>query len=120
MIDSIFTEIFTKDLKKRNSIKLTRIFIAIFGIFSILVALKLKFILSSLLLALSFYSGALIIPALAGILGFKFRKEFVISAIVLGGAIALLGKVYGGTNANYILIFAFFINSIVLILGRRK
>lgn len=117
---SIFTEIFTKSLKNIKSIKLTRVFIGIFGLFSILVALKLKFILSSLLLALSVYSGALIIPCFAGILGYRFKKFYVLSAIIMGGAIALFGKIYGGTNSNHILILAFCINAIILITGRKK
>ncbi|WP_432205275.1 sodium:solute symporter family protein (plasmid) [Cetobacterium somerae] len=117
---SIFTEIFTKDLKTMKSIKVTRIFISVFGIFSILVALKLKFILSSLLLALSVYSGSLIIPCFMGILGYNFKKNYVLAAIVLGGGVALLGKIYGGPNSNYILIFAFVINALTLLLGRKK
>lgn len=117
---SIFTEIFTKSLKNIKSIKLTRVFIGIFGLFSILVALKLKFILSSLLLALSVYSGALIIPCFAGILGYRFKKFYVLSAIIMGGAIALFGKIYGGANSNHILILAFCINAIILITGRKK
>jgi SSS family solute:Na+ symporter len=103
-----------------KSIKVTRIFISVFGIFSILVALKLKFILSSLLLALSVYSGSLIIPCFMGILGYNFKKNYVLAAIVLGGGIALLGKIYGGSNSNYILIFAFVINALTLLLGRKK
>ncbi|MGL5670396.1 MAG: sodium:solute symporter family protein, partial [Cetobacterium sp.] len=117
---SIFTEIFTKNLKNIKSIKLTRIFIGVFGLFSILVALKLKFILSSLLLALSVYSGALIIPCFAGILGYRSKKSYVLSAIIMGGTIALFGKIYGGSNSNYILILAFCINAIVLATGRKK
>lgn len=117
---SIFTEIFTKNLKNIKSIKFTRVFIAIFGTFSILVALKLKFILNSLLLTLSIYSGALIIPCFAGILGYRFKKFYVLSAIIVGGITALLGKIYGGNYSNYILIFAFFINTLILITGRKK
>lgn len=115
---SIFTGIFTKNLENKSSIKFTRFFILIFGIFSILVALKLKFILSSLLLALSVYSGALIIPCFAGIIGYRANKKFVLTAIILGGLIALFGKIYGGNNSNYILIFAFFINTFILLIPK--
>lgn len=117
---SIFTEIFTKNLKNIKSIKVTRVFIGVFGLFSILVALKLKFILSSLLLALSVYSGALIIPCFAGIIGYRFKKSYVLSAIIMGGATALFGKIYGGSNSNYILILAFCINAIILTSGQKK
>ncbi|MGL5355112.1 MAG: sodium:solute symporter family protein [Cetobacterium sp.] len=117
---SIFTEVFTKNLEKQSSIKITRIFIALFGIFSILVALKLKFILSSLLLALSVYSGALIVPALAGIMGYRFKDNFVVTAIIFGGTVALFGKLYGGSNSNYILILTFILNSLILFIGRKK
>ena len=111
---SIFTQIFTGDLKNNKSIKTTRVFIGIFGIFSIFVAIKIKFILSSLLLALSVYSGALIIPCLAGMMGYRVGRKYVLSAIVIGGVTAFIGKIYGGANSSYILILAFILNSMIL------
>ncbi|MGL5964876.1 MAG: sodium:solute symporter family protein [Fusobacteriaceae bacterium] len=123
-LSSIFAQIFTGDLENRKSVGITRIFIALFGIFSIIVALKLKFILASLFLALAVFSGAFIIPTLAGLAGYKGRKEFTITAVTLGGMVAFLGKVYGNSdinsvmNSNYILILAFIINGVVLFIPK--
>lgn len=111
---SIFCQIFTGDLKTEKSVRMTRIFIAIFGGFSILVAIKMKYILSSLLLALTVYSGALIIPCFAGILGYRGEKTTTLLAIIAGGGVALYGKLYGGASANIILIGAFAVNSLIL------
>jgi SSS family solute:Na+ symporter len=112
---STFAQIFIKDLREESAIKLTRIFILIFGLFSILVALKFTFILPTLLLALAVYSGAFIVPCLAGILGYRCEKTYAILAILLGGGLALFGKLMGGTAGNITIIFSFFINLFVLI-----
>lgn len=114
-IASIFTQIFTKNLESKNSIKITRIFIGVFGFFSILLALKLKFILTSLLLSLSFFSGAFVFPTLAGLLGYKGRKEFTLLGMILGGATALIGKIY---EDNSIIILGFLINIFFLFLPK--
>ena len=112
---STFAQIFIKDLREKESIKLTRIFIIIFGIFSILVALKFTFILTTLLLAIAVYSGAFIVPCLAGILGYRCDKVYAILAIMLGGSLALYGKLTGGITGNLIIIASFIINFIILI-----
>lgn len=118
---TVIAGIFIKNLNSKKSINYTRIFIAILGIFSILVALKFKFILTSLLLALAVYSGAIIIPCLAGMMGYyNFKKNYVILAILSGGIIAFLGKVFGGNNANYILILAFIVNGGILFFSPDK
>jgi len=115
---STFAQIFIKNLREESAIKLTRIFILVFGIFSILVALKFTFILPTLLLALAVYSGAFIVPCLAGILGYRCEKKYAISAILLGGGLALLGKLTGGTAGNITIIFSFFINLFVLVIPK--
>ncbi|MGL5098994.1 MAG: sodium:solute symporter family protein, partial [Fusobacteriaceae bacterium] len=121
---SIFTQIFTGNLEDRKAVGVTRVFIGVFGIFSIFVALKLKFILASLLLALSVFAGAFIIPTLAGLMGYRGKKWYTLTAILLGGGVAFLGKVYGNSdatsfmNSNYILIMAFLINAAVLFLPK--
>lgn len=123
-ISSIFTQVFTGTLENKNSIKVTRIFIGIFGIFSIFVALNLKFVLTSLLLALSVFSGAFILPTLAGLMGYRGKKCFTLAAMLMGGVIAFLGKVYGNSdltslmNSNYILIMAFAVNAILLFIPK--
>lgn len=117
---STFTQIFIKDLREEKSIKLTRVFILVFGGFSILVALKFTFILPTLLLALAVYSGAFIVPCLAGILGYRCKKNYAVSGILFGGGLALYGKLIGGTPGNLIIIFSFLVNFIILASGRMR
>lgn len=117
---SLAAQVFLKDLRSTKAVFITRIFTVIFGGAAILIALKMKYILSTLLMALAVYSGSFIIPVLAGIFGFRAKKETVITAIVFGGAAALVGKFYGGDIGNYISILAFFINGGILFLGRNK
>lgn len=116
---SLFTQVFTKDLHNKKSIFFTRIFIVIFGVFSLLIAIKMKYILSTLLSALAIYSGAFIIPTFAGLFGFRVKEKVVIIAILSGGIIALIGKKYGGDIGNYISISAFFINALILYVGKK-
>ncbi len=114
---STFSQVFIKDLREENAIKVTRIFILIFGVLSILVALKFLFILPTLLLALAVYSGAFIVPCLAGIFGYRCNKYYALGAIVLGGSLALYGKLHGGTTGNLIIISSFVLNFVVLMSG---
>ncbi|WP_304206312.1 sodium:solute symporter family protein [Fusobacterium perfoetens] len=117
---SLFAQVFIKDLKKENSIFVTRILIVVFGFLSILVAIKMKYILATLLLALSIYSGAFIVPTFLGIFGFRAKEEIVITSIVVGGVVALIGKMVGGSVGNYISISTNFINGIILYLGKKN
>lgn len=117
---STFAQIFMKDLREEKSIKLTRVFILVFGGFSILVALKFTFILPTLLLALAVYSGAFIVPCLAGVLGYRCEKNYAVSGILFGGGLALYGKLMGGTPGNLIIIFSFLVNFIILASGRMR
>jgi len=111
---STFTQVFTGDLKEKKAITVTRVFILLFGLLSILIAIKLQFILASFFLALSVYSGAFIIPCLAGIFGYRASKSYVIAAILTGGGTALYGKLLGGGSANYYIILAFTLNALIL------
>ncbi|WP_028856819.1 sodium:solute symporter family protein [Psychrilyobacter atlanticus] len=117
---STFAQIFIKDLRDENAIRLTRVFILIFGLFSILVALQFTFILPTLLLALAVYSGAFIVPCLSGILGYRCEKKYALSGILVGGGLALYGKLMGGSTGNIIIISSFLINLIILIIPKLK
>lgn len=114
---SLFAQVFLKDLKSRKAVLTTRIFTVIFGFLALLIAVKMRYILSTLLLALAVYSGAFIIPTFMGIFGFRADKKIVVLSIVAGGITALIGKLYGGDTGNYISIGAFFINGGILFLG---
>lgn len=117
---STFAQVFIKDLRDKKAIRLTRMFVLIFGLFSILVALKFTFILPTLLLALAVYSGAFIVPCLAGILGYRCEKTYAILAILFGGSLALYGKLTGGTTGNMIIISSFLINLVILTIPKLK
>ena len=116
---SLAAQVFLEDLKSKKAIFITRILTIIFGIAAVIISLKMKYILSTLLLALAVYSGAFIIPVLVGIFGFRTRKEVVISAIILGGITALIGKLYGGDIGNFLAAGAFLINGGILYLGNK-
>ena len=116
---SLAAQVFLEDLKSKKSIFITRILTIIFGIAAVIISLKMKYILSTLLLALAVYSGAFIIPVLVGIFGFRTRKEVVISAIILGGITALTGKLYGGDIGNFLATGAFLTNGGILYLGNK-
>ena len=116
---SLAAQVFLEDLKSKKAIFITRILTIIFGIAAVIISLKMKYILSTLLLALAVYSGAFIIPVLVGIFGFRTRKEVVILAITLGGITALTGKLYGGDIGNFLAAGAFLINGGILYLGNK-
>lgn len=114
----ILNELYTGNLNKNSTLKLTRILIIIFGLLSIGIALFVTSIISSLLFALTFFSGAFVIPVLAGLLKMKVNKNRVVPAIIAGGLIALTGKFinvfYSDIFGNAVIISAFIINSTLL------
>lgn len=116
---SLATQFFIKNLKSQKSIFITRILTVIFGLIAILIAIRMKYILSTLLMALAIYSGAFIIPTIVGVLGFRIKKRAVITSIVIGGITALIGKLYNGDIGNFISIMAFFINGLILYFGNK-
>ena len=76
-----------------------------------------------LLLALSFFSGAFIVPTIAGLTKWKINKANVIYAMIAGGLVALAGKLINNfINAqigNIIVIAAYGINTIILRFGKK-
>ncbi len=114
----ISNELITGNLDKNTSLKFTRILIIIFGAVSIIIALYVTSIISSLLFALTFFSGAFVVPVLAGLLKIKVNKHQIVPAVVSGGIIALFGKIinvfYFDLAGNIIIITAFIINSFLL------
>lgn len=114
----IISDLTNKGLDEKNSLRTTKVVMWIVGALSIVLSLKVSSIVESLLLALSFFSGAFIIPTLAGLLKFRTNKIQSTTAIVCGGLIALSGKIYSlygdRVIGNLIIISAFLINSILL------
>lgn len=116
---SLFTQGVIGDLKNKKAIFISRILTVIFGILAIFIAIRMKYILSTLLTALTIYSGAFIIPTFVGIFGYRAKKEIVIFAITIGGTIATIGKFYPGNTGKLILITAFILNALILFIGKK-
>lgn len=117
----IMSELITGNLDDTKSLKLTRIIIVISGIFSLVVALYITSIIQALLLALTFFSGAFVVPTLAGLLNLKANKKMVVWAMLSGGLVALAGKIINlyvwPFTGNIIIIISYIIN-IALLFGR--
>ncbi|MGV8096517.1 MAG: hypothetical protein AB2L24_32065 [Mangrovibacterium sp.] len=118
------SELLKKDIDNRKSLKLTRVFIGLTGLVSILIAMKITSIIGMLLLALAVYSGAFIIPLIAALTNMKVNKQMGVPAMITGGAVALTGKIlidiYGFSWGNWVISGAFLINFLLLKLGSRK
>jgi len=116
----ILSELITGNLDKKNSLPLTRYLIIGIGILSLIIALYVTSIIQALLLALTFFSGAFVVPTLAGLLQIKVNKKNVAFAMLSGGIIALTGKLFTQLNfelvGNSLIFFAYIVNAISLLL----
>lgn len=114
----ILSELITGNLGQKRALWLTRILIVALGIASIVIALYITSIIQALLLALTFFSGAFIVPTLAGLLQAKVNRKRVILAMLAGGITALAGKitVMSGYEiiGNLTIIFSYVINASLL------
>ena len=122
----ILSELFHKDINNQKSFGQTKLFLIAVGILSMLISLKVTSIVSSLLLALSFYSGAFIIPMIAALFNLPYNKRFSIAAMLSGGILALSGKLMMTFDqletGQYVLISGFVLNALLLFIpfGRKK
>jgi SSS family solute:Na+ symporter len=75
-------------------------------------------IIQTLLFALTFFSGAFVVPTLAGLLNLKVNKKRVVTAIITGGIIALTGKIIHDFYIDFVgscIIFStYVINALIL------
>ncbi|MDX9881850.1 MAG: sodium:solute symporter family protein [Prolixibacteraceae bacterium] len=121
----IMSELFHKDIDNRRSYIQTKYFVILIGICSMLIALQVSSVIASLLLALSFYSGAFIVPMAAALFNIPFSRKYSLWAMILGGVISLSGKVslsfFGFEYGNWIIVAGFAINAAILFLpGERN
>ncbi len=120
----IFGELVTGNLDKKSSMILIRVLVVILGTISILVALFVNSIIESLLFALTLFSGAFTIPTLFGLLRIQVNQKKIIPVILLGGLIALTGKIintyHSEITGNVIIIFSFAVSLFLLLIGRKK
>ncbi len=115
MIGSSFIH---KDLNTQKGYLTTRIFILLLGITSIVIALYITSIIQMLLLALAFFSGAFIVPTIAGLLKYSCKPSRVTASMVSGGLLALVGKLVflfaDKLWGNILIICAFALNALIL------
>jgi SSS family solute:Na+ symporter len=114
----IISELFHKDINNQKSFRQTKYFIIGVGFLSMIISLKVTSIVSSLLMALSFYSGAFIIPMVAALFNLPYNKRFSIAAMLSGGILALSGKLmmtFGSAETGQIILISGFIVNALLI-----
>lgn len=122
----ILSELFHKDINNQKSFKQTKLLLIGVGLLSMIISLKVTSIVASLLLALSFYSGAFIIPMVAALFKLPYNKQLSIAAMLSGGILALSGKLLMTFNyheaGQLILISGFLANVLLLFLpfGKEK
>jgi len=120
---TIISDPISKGLEQPNSRRNTKIIMLIIGILSIILSLNVQSIIQSLLIALTIFSGAFIVPTAAGLLGFRASKIRSSTAMIIGGAVALTGKIIAlnGANipGNLLIITGFALNALILFSGNR-
>jgi solute:Na+ symporter, SSS family len=118
---TIISDPVSKGLDQNNSMRNTKIIMLIIGLLSIILSLNIQSIIQSLLIALTIFSGAFIVPTIAGLLGFRTSKIRSGTAMITGGMIALSGKIIAmnGENVigNLLIISGFVINALILFVG---
>jgi len=120
----ILTDLVEKGKFGIQTLKKTRILIGIIGIISMIISINFTSIIGILLIALTVYSGAFMMPILFGLTGIHIKQKSLPPAMISGGFIALTGKIIfysGNTHAgNYVIISSFIINGMILFLGKKK
>ena len=120
----ILSELTTGNLSGRNAMKITHIYIIVIGAASIIIALYVNSIIQTLLFALTIYSGAFVVPTLAGLLNLKMNKKMVVLAIITGGVVALTGKIihdfYNEMTGNIVILSTYVISTILLFTPLKK
>ncbi len=120
---TIISDPLSKGLEKRHSMQNTKLIMLVIGLLSILLSLGVHSIIQSLLIALTIFSGAFIIPTIAGLFGYKTSKTHSSAAMIAGGAIAITGKIVAlnGYNitGNILIIIGFIANALILFIPIR-
>ena len=120
---TIISDPLSRGLDQQYSMRNTKIIMLIIGLLSILLSLSVHSIIQSLLMALTIFSGAFIIPTIAGLFGFTASKRRSSSAMIIGGTVALVGKVValniGYSSGNLLIITGFILNALILFSGIR-
>ena len=89
----ILSGLVSGNLNKISSVNLTRLFVVLLGFISIIISILVNSIVDALLFALTLFSGAFTIPMLFGLLDVPTKKHNIICAVIIGGIMALSGKI---------------------------
>ena len=118
LVVDIIKPLIKPTVQERSLLFLSRIFIVLMGIFSLIIALRLKGVISSLLLGYTVYTSGLVLPILLGFYRhrLKLNREGTIVAMVTGGGMALAGKCMGLPDFG---LYGFFLSGVILIVGSR-
>lgn len=120
----ILSELTTGNLNEKKALRYTHYYIIIIGLISIVISLFLTSIIQTLLIALTFFSGAFVVPTLAGLLNLKVNKKRVVTAIITGGILAITGKIihefYHDFAGSCIILITYLINALILFLPSTK
>ena len=88
---------FKKSMSPEKTLAYSRRAIVIIGVISVLLALMMKGVISTLLFAYTVYTAGLILPVIFGFYKdrFKLTPKGALAAIIGGGAAALVSKIAG-------------------------
>ena len=115
----ILADLFSGDLNKKQTFRITKILVIAVGILSGFVALYITSIIQALLFALTLFSGSFAVPVILALANIKINKHRILPAIILGGTCALAGKIIDTFTlwpiGNLMIMFAFALNFMVLI-----
>mgnify|MGYP006916486757 CR=1 FL=1 len=84
-------------MDERSILRLSRVVIVVTGVLSIAIALRVKGIVSSLLLAYTVYSAAFLVPVIMGFFSKRLRLTAggAVASVLGSGALALALKISG-------------------------
>lgn len=119
----ILSELVSENLNKISAVKLTRLFVVVLGFIGIIISIFVNSIVDALLFALTLFSGAFTIPTLFGLLGVSTKKHNIIYAVIIGGIMALSGKIitaYVNDSIGNIVIISSFAISFTLLFRFKK
>ncbi len=102
-------------LNKERLVPITRVVVLVLGLISLLLALRLQGVISSLMFAYTIYTAGVTLPVIAGFYREKLRvtPAGALAAIVVGGGTALASKLIG---IKYLDLGALGISVVVLLL----
>ncbi|HPC02850.1 MAG TPA: sodium:solute symporter family protein [Syntrophales bacterium] len=103
-------------LEERTLLRLSRISVAVLGVLSLLLALKMKGVIATLLLGYTVYSGGLIVPVILGFYSrrLKLNPFGVMTALIGGGGASLFLKL---GNHSDLLLLTFPLSAFLLFAG---